>query len=166
MADDLPWFDEAVVEWMQQTDELASVDEIKATLPKPFPERKRTLFTDAMDLMEWTGAMSKGAYPSRKRAVPLYGPMTFVPIQLTAAELEAILTKTEIAKTKKLRPRLESMAAEGKAIELDINDWSRVLLALCGGRMKKTVGHKHLLGIARKIASHLAEVLGIDPPTF
>ncbi len=110
--------------------------------------------------------MSKGAYPSRKMAVPLYDPMTFVPIQLTAAELEAILTKTEIAKTKKLRPRLESMAAEGKAIELDINDWSRVLLALCGGRMKKTAGHKHLLGIARKIASHLAEVLGIDPPTF
>ena len=43
--------------------------------------------------------MWKGAYPSRKVAVPLYDPTTVVPIQLTAEELEAILTKTEITKT-------------------------------------------------------------------
>lgn len=89
-----------------------------------------------------------------------------MPVQLTAAELEAILTKTEIAKTKKLRPRLESMAAEGKAIELDINDWSRVLLALCGGRMEKTAGRNRLLRIARRIADDLAKGLGIDPPSL
>jgi len=118
-ADDLPWFDEAVVDWMQQTKKISpSVDEIKTVLRKPFPERKRTLFTDAMDLMEWTDGMWKGGYPSHKIAVPLYDPTTVVPVQLTAEELEAILTKTEIAKTKKLRPRLEAMAAEDKAIEL------------------------------------------------
>lgn len=116
LAKDLPWFDEAVVDWMRQTKRktLPSIDEIKAILRTPFPERKRTLFTDAMDLMEWTDAMFKGAYPSRKVAVPLYDSMTVVPIRLTAYELEAILTKTEIAKTKKLRPQLETMATEGK----------------------------------------------------
>jgi hypothetical protein len=54
LADDLPWFDEAVVDWMQQRKRKTapSVDEIKTILRKPFPERKRTLFTDAMDLKE------------------------------------------------------------------------------------------------------------------
>ena len=56
-------------------------------------------------------------------------PMTVVPVPLTVHEVEAILTKTEIAKTKKWRPQLEAMAPEGKTIDLDINDWSRVLLA-------------------------------------
>ena len=104
--------------------------------------------------------MWKGAYPSRKVAVPLYDPMTVVPIQLTADELEAILTKTEIAKTKKLRPKLETMAVEGRAVELDIHEWSRVLLALCGGRTKEAAGHKSLLGMAKRIANHLAEASG------
>ena len=166
LSEDLPRFDEAVIDWMQHTKEERrfSVDEIRATLRKPFPERKRTWFTDAMDLMEWTDAMFKGAYPSRQVAVPSYDPMTVVAIQLTADELEAILNKTEIARTKKLRPRLEAMAAEGKAIELDINDWSKVLLALCGTRVKETPVRKQLLVIGRRIADHLAEALGIDAP--
>ena len=54
------------------------------------------------------------------------------------------------------------MAAEGKAIDLDINDWSTVLLALCGARVKEVPVHKHLLGIARRIADDLAQALGID----
>ena len=29
------------------------------------------------------------------------------------------------------------MAAEGKTIDLDINDWSRVVLALCGPRVNE-----------------------------
>ena len=49
-----------------EDEEPPSADEIKAALRKPFPERKRTWFTDAMALMEWSDAMSKGAYPSRK----------------------------------------------------------------------------------------------------
>ena len=165
LADDLPWFDEAVVDWMQQTKRksLPSVDEIKTILRNPFPERKRTLFTDAMDLMEWTDGMWKGAYPSRKVAVPLYDPTTVVPIQLTADELESILTKTRIVKTRKL---LEAMVVESHPIELDVHEWSRVLLALCGGRMTETTSRKHLLGIAKRIANLLAEALGIDPPVF
>ncbi len=168
LADDLPWFDGAIVEWMQQTKRksVPSADEIKTILRTPFPERKRTLFTDAMDLMEWTDKMSKGAYPSAKVAVPLCDPTTVVPIQLTANELESILTKTKIIKTKKLRPTLEAMAVESHAIELDIHEWSSVLLALCGGRMKETAGRKHLLGMAKRIANHLAEAIGIEPPVF
>jgi len=159
LSEDLPRFDEAVIEWMQQTKrkKLSSADEIKATLRKPFPERKRTCFTDAIDIMEWTDAMHKGAYPSSKVAVPNYGSTTVVPIRLTAEELEVLLTETSIAKTKKLRPRLEAIAAEGTSIDLDINDWCTVLLALC-----ETRG----LGIAVRIANHLAEALGIDAPSF
>jgi hypothetical protein len=165
-SDNLPRFDEAVIYWMQhkKKQSLPSVDEIKATLRKPFPERKRTWPTDAAGLMEWTDRMSKGAYPSRKVSVPPYNPMTVVPIQLTAAELEVILTKTHIRKTKKLRPRLQAMATEGKAIELGIHDWSQVLLALCGTREKEKVVCKHLLRIALEIANRLADVLGIDGP--
>ena len=167
VADDLPWFDEAVVDWMQQMkSSLPSVDKIKTTLRKPFPERRRTSFTDAMDLMEWTGAIWRAAYPSRKVAVPLYDPTTVVPIQLTAEELELVLIHTEIAKTKKLRPKLEAVAVEGRFAELDIHEWSRVLLALCGGRTEKTAGRKRLLEMAKKIANHLAKALEIDPPVF
>ncbi len=65
---------------------------------------------------------------------------------------------------KKLRPKLEAMAAE--AVELDIHEWSRVLRALCGGRRKETASHKPLLEMAKRIANHLAEALEIDPPVF
>ena len=166
LGPDLPWFDNAVIDWMQhrKTKRLPSAHETRATLRKPFPERKRTWFTDAMDLMEWTDAMSKAAYPSHNVAVPRYSPMTVVPIQLRADELEAILTNTEIANTRKLRPRLETMAAESEAIALEIQDWSRVLLALCGAKAKKNSVSQPLLGIARRIANHLAEALGIDDP--
>ena len=73
--------------------------------------------------------------------------MTVVPIHLAADELEAILTKTDIAKTKKLRPRLEAMAAEDKTIELDINDWSRVVLALCGPSAREVRAGSICLGL-------------------
>jgi hypothetical protein len=111
----LPWFEEAVIDWRQRSkrEKLPSVDEIKATLRKPFPERKRTWFTDAMDLMEWTDTTCKAAYASRKVAVPSNSPATLAPIQLTADELEAILTRPQIATTKKLRPRLEALGIDG-----------------------------------------------------
>ncbi len=87
-------------------------------------------------------------------------------IHLAADELEPILTRTDIANTKKLRPRLEAMAAEGKKTELNITDWSCVVLALCGAKGDKQWGHKQLLRLATKIANQLAEALGIDPPNF
>ena len=110
--------------------------------------------------------MCKGAYPSRKVAVPTYDPTTVVSIHLTAEDVAAILTKTDIANTKKLRPRLESMAAEGKAIDLDIHDWSTVLLALCGARAKEMTVRKHQLRTATRIANQLADALGIAPPSL
>jgi hypothetical protein len=168
VGQDLPWFDEEAIEWLQETKmgTPPSADEIQTALRKPFPERKRTWVTDVMALTEWSDAMFKGAYPSRDNPVPSYDPMTVVPIRLAAGELDAILTKTRIGKTKKLRPRLEAMAAEGKAIELDINDWSSVLLALCGPRGNSVRDHKHLLRVAVGISNRLAEALGIEPPKF
>jgi hypothetical protein len=166
LSEDLPRFDEAVIEWMQRTKRQPVADKIKAILRMPFPERERTWFTDVMALMEWTDAMWKGAYPSRKVAVPAYDPMTTVAIRLTADEVEAILTKTRIAKTKKLRPRLEAMVAEGRAIELDIHDWSNVVSSLCGPKVGRESVHRQLLGLARRIANELAEALGIDPPSL
>jgi hypothetical protein len=167
LADDLPWFDGAVVDWMQQTKKgLPPIADIKTSLRKPFPERKRTSFTDAVDLMEWTDFMWKGAYPSRKVAVPLYDPTMVVPIQLTTEELEVILTQTEISKTKKLRPKLETTVLEGRGVELDIHEWSRVLLALCAARTKDMTDRRDLLGMAESIANNQAEALRIDPPVF
>ena len=168
LADDLPRFDEAVVDWMLHSKKkrLPSVDEIRTTLRKPFPQRKRTWFTDAMDLMEWSDAVYKGAFPSRKVAVPTYGPTTVVPMRLTPDELEAILATTTISRTKKLRPRLEAMAAGDKAIELDISDWCTVLLAVCGMRARRASARRQLLRIGKRIADHLAEALGIDPPSL
>ena len=168
LADDLSRFDEAVIDLMQhmQKKELPAPDEIKATLRKPFPERKRNWFTDAMDLTEWTDAMCKRAYPSRGNADPPYGPMTVVAIRLQDDELEAILTKTEIANTKRLRPQLDTMTAGDQTIELGIHDWSRVLLALCGARTSPERGSKQLLGIATKLANHLADALRIDAPSL
>ena len=166
LNDDLPWFDEAVMDWVKKATKPPSRSEIQAALRKPFPERKRSCFTDTMDLMEWSDTMCKGAYPSRKVAVPAYEPTTVVPVHLTAEELEMILTQTDIAKTKKLLPRLEIMAAEDKAIELDIHEWSRILLALCGARAKKMTVRKHQLRTATRIANQLADALGIAPPAL
>jgi hypothetical protein len=166
LGDDLPRLDEVVVEWMRKSKKSCSAQEIKALLRKPLPERERSSFTETMDLMEWTDAMFKGAFPSRRCPVPSYDPTTTIPIRLAADELEAILTKTRIAKTKKLRPRLEAMAADDKAIELDINDWSDVLLALCGAGAEKARSGKPFLAVAMHIANHLAESLGIDAPSM
>ena len=165
LSDDLPRFDEAVMDWMQKTTKPYFQDEIKVAFRKPFPERRPSCFTNAIALMEWTDAMLKAAYPSRKVAVPAYDPMTVVPIPLATDELEAILTNTTIAKTKKLRPRLEAMAAEDKAIDLDINDWSTVLLALCGPKRDEESGlGSTCLGLLPESPIDLAGALGIDGP--
>ena len=165
LADDLPWLDEAAVKWVQfKKKKPPSADDIKAALRKPFPERKRTWFTDAMAIMEWSDALFRQAYPSRKDAVPLYDLEIIVPIHLAADELETILSNTSIAKTQKLRPRLEAMATEGKAIEVEIHEWCNVVSALCEARVGSESEHKRLLRLAARIANQLAEALGIEPP--
>ncbi|MBM4088363.1 MAG: hypothetical protein FJ276_02880 [Planctomycetes bacterium] len=77
-----------------------------------------------------------------------------------------ILTQTDIAKTKKLRPRLEAIAAQGISVDLDINDWSRILLALCGSRAKDMPVRRHRLRTATRIANQSADALGIAPPVL
>jgi hypothetical protein len=118
------------------------------------------------DLMEWTDAMCKGAYPSPKAAVPTYDPTKVVSIKLKPEEVQTLLTETEIAKTKKLRARLEALASEERAVELDIHEWTQVLPALCRGRTNKVTGRTSSLVTAKRIAKHLARTLEIEPPVF
>ena len=89
--------------------------------------------------------------------------MSTVAIQLTLDEIEAILTKTDIARTKKLRPRLEAMVSAQQDLDLSIHEWGRVIFSLCGAKQEAHVC-KQLMKIARKIAERLSEVLGIGPP--
>jgi hypothetical protein len=137
-------------------------DERIAAFRKPFPERKRTWLDTAMALMQWTDAMTKGAYPRRNAPTPTYDSTTTVSLPVSAEELEAILATPGIAKTKKLRPRLEAVRGADR-IDLSIGDWATVCLALCGATTE-TQGRNRLLGLAEKIAGQLAEALHIDPP--
>jgi hypothetical protein len=105
-------------------------------------------------------------YPSRKAAVPTYDPTKVVSIKLKPEEVQTLLTETEIAKTKKLRARLEALASEEWAVELDIHEWTQVLSALCGGRAKKATGRRSFLVTAKRIAKQLARALEIEPPVF
>lgn len=164
LSEELPKFDEAVIEWIQKTEKPLSADKIRSILREPFPERERTLFTEATELMDWLNGMCKAAYPSRNNPAPPYDPETSVKISLTAGELDSILTKTDIAKTKKLRPRLEAMAAEEKPVELGVHDWSDVVSALCVAKAGGGSGRKEFLGLAKKIAGQLAQALGIEGP--
>ena len=84
--------------------------------------------------MLWTDEMLKAGYPSARKGTPAaYDPMTTVAIPLTAEQWQAVLAETDIARTKKLRPRLEAMAATEQAAALSVDDWGSIMLALCGG---------------------------------
>jgi len=87
-----------------------------------------------------------------------------VPVRLNADELEAILTTTVIATSDDLRPRLATMAAEGKTIDLNVNEWGCILLALIALKIDGDTVRAHLVDIGMDIAAQLAERLGIDPP--
>jgi len=166
-SEDLPRFDEAVVDWMQQDTarhEPLPVDTIREYIKSPFPERKRTSLDATMALMDWTDEMLKAGYPSARKGTPAaYDPVSTVAIHLTLGELEAILTKTRIARTKKLRPQLEATVSSQRDCDLSIHEWGQVMLSLCGAKVEARV-HKHLTTIARKIAVPLSEALGIDAP--
>ena len=164
LGDNLPRFDEAVITWMQEMKKPPSAEKIKAILRMPFPERERTWVTDAMELMEWSETMFKGAYPSRKVPVPAYEPTSVVSIRVTNDELDAILTKTGIARKRKIRPRLEAVATENKPIELEITEWSSVLLSVCWPETHEEFVRRQVHDIGRRIANQLAEALGIDGP--
>ena len=170
LGDDLPRFDEAVVEWMQEgaarhaPEKPFAVDKIREDLKNPFPKRKRTSLDATLALLHWTDEMLKAGYPSPRRGTqPAYDPMDTVAICLTPDEIEAILTKTDIARTKKLRPRLEAMVSAQQDVDLSVSEWGRVIFSLCGTKQEAHVC-KQLMTIARKIANRLSEVLGIDAP--
>jgi hypothetical protein len=112
--------------------------------------------------------MLKAGYPSLRKGIPAaYDPMSTVTIPLTADEWQAILSQPGIAKTKKFRPRLEAVAETGQAADLSIDEWGRIMLALCGTRANREPGvRKHLLMLAGKIATSLSEVLPIDCPPW
>ena len=147
VGEELPTFNEAVFEWIQRktpAGEQPSKDKLIEDLNRPFPKRKQTWHDDVLDFMKWLDEMQKAAYPSRSIPVPSYDPMTVVPLRLTAGELEAILTQTDIARTKKLRPRLEAIARTEHAFDLPVHEWSTVCLALCGTKAKEVRVQKHL----------------------
>ena len=87
--------------------------------------------------------------------------VTFPDERRSAADKTAQFHNLGRVKTKKSRPRLESMAAEDKSIELDIHERSRILLALCGARAKEMAVRKHQLRTATKIANQLADAWGL-----
>jgi len=167
LGDELPRFDEAVVEWMQEKSarhgpgKVLAVDKIRENLKSPFPKRKPTSVDAVMALLKWTDEMLKAGYPSARKGTPAaYDPMDTVAIHLAPDEIQAIVTKTDIARTKKLRPRLEAVAATEQDLDLPVHEWGRVLLSLCGAKQEAQV-RKHLLGIAVKIAKCLSEALNI-----
>lgn len=170
LGDDLPRFDEAVVEWMQERtarhapEKPLAVDKIREDLKSPFPRRKRTSLDATLDLLRWTDEMLKAGYPSARKGTPAaYDPMSTVAVHLTPDEIEAVLTKTDIARTKKLRPRLEAMVSAQQDLDLPIHEWGRVIFSLCGAKQEAHVC-KQLISIARKIAKSLSEALDIDAP--
>ncbi len=173
LGEDLPWFGEAAIEWMQdksarkQARPLA-VTKIKEGLKSPFPTRKRTAADVPMALMLWAGEILKAGYPSLRKGIPAaYDPMSTVTVPLTADEWQAILNQPGIAKTKKFRPRLEAVAETGQAAGLSIDEWGRIMFALCGTRANREPGvRKRLLMLAGKIATSLSEALPIDGPPW
>ncbi len=174
LGDDLPRLDEAVIEWMRDKSARHApakplpIDKIKEDVKHPFPERKRTLADVPLALMLWTDGMLKAGYPSaRKGTSAAYDPMTTVAIQLTAEQWRAVLTETDIARTKKLRPRLDAIAATEQAAALSVDDWGRIMLALCGGTAHSgSRVPKHVLMIAGEIAANLSKALGVDGPPW
>ena len=122
LAEELPIFDLVAAEWMYKTrlaarfhealiewkvnrktaTEVPMLDELRMTLRKPFPDRRRSVQFRSSDLMHWSHEMCVRAYPSRSVPVPPYTPETIVPVRLNADELEAILTTTVIATSDEL----------------------------------------------------------------
>ena len=74
LSEELPKFDEAAIEWMQETKKPPSADKIKAILRKPF--QKGSGIGSRRQRNSWTGRTRcpRRAYPSRKNPAPPYDP--------------------------------------------------------------------------------------------
>ena len=174
LGDDLPRLDEAVIEWMREKSARhvlrrpLPIAKIKEDLKNPFPARKRTSADVPIALMLWTDEILKAGYPSARKGTPAaYDPTITVAIALTVEQWQAVLTETDMARTKKLRPRLEAMAATEQTVALSVDDWGSIMLALCGGTAHSgSRVRKYLLTIAGRIAASLSEALRIDGPPW
>jgi hypothetical protein len=172
LADDLPWFDEAVVELIQDrparhaSGKVLDEEKIRDLLKCPFPEKKPTAIDAALALMHWTDELLKAGYPSARKGIPAaYDPMSTVTIHLSDEELQLILTETDVARTKKLRPQLEALVGLQQDAQLSVHEWGRLVCSLSGAGQGARV-RKRLMTIARKIARSLAEGLGLDGPSL
>ncbi len=134
LSENLPGFDEAVLEWMQQTKPKngPSADEIKDPLRQPFPQGKPTLHTDAMGRMARIETMPKGASRPAGRAVPsndarIAMPNTdepTFPLRLTAAQ-RCVIAKLVPA----LGPQLRLDCFNGRTLQLTLGELKEVAQA-------------------------------------
>ena len=143
LADDLPWFDEAVVEFMQfrrtghAAEKVLDQEKVREMLKCRFPEKKPTAIDAALDLMRWTDELLQAGYASARKGTPAAcDPMSTVAIHLTEGELLLIVTETDVARTKKLRPKLEAMVGSQQDAQLPVHEWGRLVCSLCGGTIQ------------------------------
>lgn len=139
-------------------------EKIREDLKHPFPPRKPTSIDAALALMHWTDDLLMAGYASARKGTPAaFDPMSTVTIHLTDEELQLILTDTYVARTKKLRPQLESMVGLQQDIDLPIHEWGQVVCSLCaaveGARVRKRA-----MTLAGRIARSLAEAVGFEGP--
>lgn len=170
LADDLPWFDQAVVEFLQDrlgrhaSPKLLDEEKIREDLKHPFPPRKPTSIEPALALMHWTDDLLKAGYPSaRKRTPAAFDLMSTVAIHLTDQELQLILTETYVADAKTLRPQLEAMVGLQRDIELSVHAWGLITCSLCAAG-EGARARKRAMTLAGKIARSLAEAVGFEGP--
>ena len=170
LADDLPWFDMAVLERLQHGAvrhvplTVADEETIRDTLKSPFPEKERTDLDASLDLMHWTDKLLKAGYSSaRKGTSAAFDPLSIVTIHLTDEELQLILTETDVARTKKLRPRLEAIVGSQQDVQLPVHEWGRLVFSSCGAGREDHI-RERLMTIAEKIACSLADAVGLQGP--
>jgi hypothetical protein len=168
LADELPWFDEAVVEFLQHrrhaSPKLLDEEQIREDLKRPFPSRNPTSIDAALALMHWTDDLLKAGYASARKGTPAaFDPMSTVTIHLTDEELQLILTDTYVARTKKLRPQLESMVGLQRDIELSVHEWGRLVCSLCAAG-EGARARKRAMTLAGRIARSLAGAVGFEGP--
>jgi len=173
LADDLPWFDRAVLEFLQHgaarhvPRTVLDEETIRHMLKRPFPENERTALDASLDLMHWTDELLKTGYPSARTGSPAaFDPLSIVTIHLTDEELRLILTETSVARTKKLRPRLEAIVGSQQGVPLPIHEWGRLVFSSCGAGQEAHI-RERLMAIAEKIVRSLADAVGLErPPTL
>ncbi len=170
LADDLPWFEKAALEFLlhgaARHVPRTVVDEetIRDMLKRPFPEKERTALDASLDLVHWTDELLKTGYPSARTGTPAaFDPLSIVTIHLTDEELRLILTETGVARKKKLRPKLEAIVGWQQDVRLSIHEWGSLVHSSCGaGREPRT--RERLMVIAEKIARSLADAVGFEGP--